>query len=104
MSHHYDERGAYPSNSISGDGRHSDALDALEGVIKDGFSMSSVTRIARASGSSFWVGAAIGAGLVVLATRPDMRASVAGLFGKTRASGSTPGPDAAARSDEPSRA
>ncbi len=40
MSHHYDERGAYPSNSISGDGRHSDALDALEGVIKDGFSMS----------------------------------------------------------------
>lgn len=30
--------------------------------MRDGFSLSNVTRIARASGSNFWVGAVIGAG------------------------------------------
>ncbi|MGV6872062.1 hypothetical protein ACUSIJ_05135 [Pseudochelatococcus sp. B33] len=63
-----------------GPGRRIDALDVLEGVLKDGFSVSNLTRIARASGSNFWLGAALGAGLVVLASRPDVRAAVAGAF------------------------
>lgn len=59
-----------------------DALDVLEGVLRDGFSLSNFTRIARASGSNFWVGAAIGAGLVVLMHRPDVRSAVSNVFGK----------------------
>ncbi|WP_395665092.1 hypothetical protein [Methylocella sp.] len=59
-----------------------DALDVLEGVLKDGFSVTNLTRIARASGSNFWVGAAIGAGLVVLANRPDVRAAVSNFFSR----------------------
>ena len=57
-----------------------DALDVLEGVLKDGFNVTNLTRIARASGSNFWVGAAVGAGLVVLANRPDVRAAVSNFF------------------------
>lgn len=60
--------------------RRIDALDVLEGVLKDGFSLSNFTRIARASGSRFWLGAAVGAGLVVVATRPDVRAAVSGVL------------------------
>lgn len=69
--------------------RRIDALDVLEGVLKDGFSLSNFTRIARASGSKFWLGAAIGAGLVVVATRPDVRAAVSGVLhaGTAAASG-----------------
>ncbi len=61
-----------------------DALDVLEGVLKDGFSLSSFTRIARASGSNLWIGAAIGAGLVVMLNRPDVRAAVSGIFSAAR--------------------
>lgn len=57
-----------------------DALDVLEGVLKDGFSLSNFTRIARASGSNFWIGAAIGAGLVVLMNRPDVREAFSHAF------------------------
>lgn len=57
-----------------------DMLDVVEGVLKDGLSLSNFTRIARASGSNFWVGAAIGASAVVLARRPEVRAAVAGVF------------------------
>lgn len=65
-----------------GSGPRIDALDVLEGVLRDGFSMSNLTRIARASGSNFWIGAAIGAGLVVLMNRPDVRSAVSGVFSK----------------------
>lgn len=61
--------------------RRIDALDVLEGMLQDGFSLSQFTRIARASGSNFWVGAAIGAGLVVLVNRPEVREAVAKVFG-----------------------
>lgn len=61
-----------------------DALDVLEGVLKDGFSLSNLTRIARASGSNLWIGAAIGAGLVVMMNRPDVRAAVSGIFTAAR--------------------
>ncbi len=61
-----------------------DALDVLEGVLKDGLSISNFTRIARASGSNFWVGAAIGAGVVMFMNRPDVRAAVSNVFGKAR--------------------
>ncbi len=61
-----------------------DALDVLEGVLKDGFSLSNFTRIARASGSNLWIGAAIGAGLVVMMNRPDVRAAVSGIFSAAR--------------------
>lgn len=57
-----------------------DLLDVVEGVMRDGFSLSNFTRIARASGSNFWVGAAIGASAVVLARRPDVRAALGGIF------------------------
>lgn len=60
--------------------RRIDALDVLEGVLTDGFSFSNITRIARASGSNFWVGAALGAGLVVLMNRPDVRAAFGSIF------------------------
>lgn len=60
--------------------RRVDLLDVLEGVMRDGFSLSNVTRIARASGSNFWLGAAIGAGAVVLARRPEVRAAVGDVF------------------------
>lgn len=62
-------------------GRRIDALDVLEGMLLDGFSVSNLTRIARASGSNFWIGAAIGAGLVVLMNRHDLRGTVAKAFG-----------------------
>jgi hypothetical protein len=65
--------------------RRIDALDVLEGVLTDGFSVSNLTRIARASGSNFWVGAAIGAGLVMLAHRSEMRLAVAAAFSKAKA-------------------
>lgn len=61
-----------------------DALDVLEGVLKDGFSLTNLTRIARASGSNLWIGAAIGAGLVVMMNRPDVRAAVSGIFTAAR--------------------
>ena len=64
-----------------GAGRRIDALDVLEGMLQDGFSLSNLTRIARASGSNFWIGAAIGAGLVVLANRHDVRDAVSKVFG-----------------------
>lgn len=64
--------------------RRIDAMDVLEGILTDGFSISSLTRIARASGSNFWVGAAIGAGLVMLMHRPDVRATLNGVIGKGR--------------------
>ncbi|MFT3688657.1 hypothetical protein [Paenirhodobacter sp.] len=60
--------------------RRVDVLDVLEGVMQDGFSFSNLSRIARASGSKFWLGAAIGAGAVVLARKPEVRAAVAGIF------------------------
>lgn len=69
-------------------GRRIDALDVLEGVLQDGFSLSNLTRIARASGSNFWIGAAIGAGLVVLMNRADLRGGAA----KTPAPGEAPPP------------
>jgi len=53
--------------------RRVDLLDVVEGVLRDGFSFTNFSRIARASGSNFWIGAAIGAGLVVLANRPDIK-------------------------------
>lgn len=61
-----------------------DVLDVMEGVLKDGFSVSNLARIARASGSGFWVGAAIGAGAVLLAKKPELRAAVGGLFTKDK--------------------
>lgn len=63
-----------------------DALDVLEGVLKDGFSLSNLTRIARASGSNFWIGTAIGAGVVVLLNRPDVRSVFSSVFSKATAS------------------
>lgn len=59
-----------------------DALDLIEGVLKHGFSLSSVGRIAQARGPNFWIGAAIGAAAVVLISKPEARAAVAGLFRK----------------------
>ncbi len=63
-----------------GGARRIDALDVLEGVLRDGFSLSNFTRIARASGSNFWIGAAIGAGAVVLMNRPDVRSAFTHVF------------------------
>lgn len=63
-----------------GGARRIDALDVLEGVLRDGFSLSNFTRIARASGSNFWIGAAIGAGAVVLINRHDVRSAVSNVF------------------------
>ncbi len=60
--------------------RRVDALDLLEGVLRDGFSLSNLTRIARASGSNFWIGAAIGAGAVVVMNRPDVRNAFTNIF------------------------
>lgn len=60
--------------------RRIDVLDVLEGVMQDGLSFSNLSRIARASGSKFWLGAALGAGAVVLARKPEVRAAVSGLF------------------------
>ncbi|MFS8037172.1 hypothetical protein ACI7BZ_09450 [Xanthobacter sp. AM11] len=74
--------GGPPGGAGPGYQRRIDALDVLEGVLTDGFSLSNFTRIARASGSNFWVGAAIGAGLVVLANRPDVRSAVSNIFSK----------------------
>lgn len=61
-----------------------DALDVLEGVLTDGLSLTNFTRIARASGSNFWLGAAIGAGLVVFLHRPDVKSAVSNVFGKAK--------------------
>jgi hypothetical protein len=66
----------------AGQGRRVDALDVIEGVLTNGFSLSSFTRVARAKGSSFWIGAAIGAGLIVLMNRPEVRTAAAGIFSK----------------------
>jgi hypothetical protein len=83
-------RGAGPGAPIGpaaagpGTERRIDALDVLEGVLTEGFSFSSLTRIARASGSSFWIGAALGAGLVVLMNRPDVRTAVAGALARSQ--------------------
>ncbi len=60
--------------------RRVDALDVLEGVLRDGFSLSNFARIARASGSNFWIGAAIGAGAVVVMNRPDVRNAFTNIF------------------------
>lgn len=70
----------YGPQQEPGASRRVDLLDVLEGVMRDGLSLSNVTRIARASGSNFWVGAAIGAGAVVLARRPEVRAAVGDIF------------------------
>ncbi|MGH2340746.1 hypothetical protein ACRC7T_04615 [Segnochrobactraceae bacterium EtOH-i3] len=72
--------GPGPGAAPGGPAGRIDALDVLEGVLKDGFSLSNFTRIARASGSNLWIGAAIGAGLVVMMNRPDVRAAVSGIF------------------------
>lgn len=79
--------------------RRIDLLDVVEGVLTDGLSISNFSRIARASGSKFWLGAAIGAGLVALAHRPDVRAAVGGAVEKVKAR-SRPD-DAQARAREP---
>ncbi|WGR59521.1 hypothetical protein E3U26_01690 [Paracoccus ferrooxidans] len=62
--------------------RRVDLLDVLEGVMQDGLSLSNLGRIARASGSKFWLGAAIGAGVVVLARKPELREVVSHVFHK----------------------
>jgi hypothetical protein len=59
-----------------------DALDLIEGVLRSGFNLASVSRIAQARGPNFWIGAAIGAAAVVLINKPDGRAAVAGVFRK----------------------
>lgn len=79
----YGPQGYGPQGPAPGQGNgRIDALDVLEGVLKDGFSIGNFTRIARASGSNFWVGAAIGAGIVMFMNRPDVRAAVSNVFGK----------------------
>jgi hypothetical protein len=65
--------------------RRIDALDVLEGVLTNGLNLSSLTRIARASGSNFWIGAAIGAGLVVMAHRSEVGSVIANAFTKAKA-------------------
>lgn len=90
--------GAAPGN---GGQRRIDALDVLEGVLTDGFSLSNFTRIARASGSNFWIGAAIGAGLVVLVNRPDVRSAVSNIFSKAHAPDTHAGPEAAPAAKTP---
>ncbi|ACK51823.1 hypothetical protein Msil_2907 [Methylocella silvestris BL2] len=98
MSHANWGQGPYPGDAYANDGaaevpgaeRRIDLLDVVEGVLTDGFSLSNFTRIARASGSNFWIGAAIGAGLVVLAHRPDVRAAAADAFNKSRAKPKAP--------------
>ncbi len=62
--------------------RRVDLLDVLEGVMTDGLSFANLSRIARASGSKFWLGAAIGAGAVVLARKPELRGVVSQVFHK----------------------
>ena len=62
--------------------RRIDLLDVIEGVMTDGLSFSNLGRIARASGSKFWLGAAIGAGAVVLARKPELRGAVSHIFHK----------------------
>jgi len=78
----YGPQGPQPGGPQPGAGGRIDALDVLEGVLKDGFSLSNLTRIARASGSNFWIGTAIGAGVVVLLNRPDVRAAFSSIFSK----------------------
>lgn len=79
----YGPQGPQPGGpQQSAGGPRIDALDVLEGVLKDGFSLSNLTRIARASGSNFWIGTAIGAGVVVLLNRPDVRAVFSSVFSK----------------------
>jgi len=60
--------------------RRIDAFDVIEGMLKDGFSLSSFSRIARARGSNFWIGAALGATAVVLFSKPEARAAAASFF------------------------
>lgn len=79
----------------AGPARPIDALDVLEGVLTNGFSLSNLTRIARASGSKFWLGAAIGAGLVIFAHRSETRSAVVAAFSKAKAEASRAKPDAA---------
>ncbi|WP_454915874.1 hypothetical protein [Xanthobacter sediminis] len=82
----YGPQGPQPGGpQQSAGGPRIDALDVLEGVLKDGFSLSNLTRIARASGSNFWIGTAIGAGVVVLLNRPDVRAVFSSVFSKAGA-------------------
>lgn len=69
----------YASGAGQATGRRFDAMDLLEGVLNDGLSLTSLTRIARASGSRFWLGAAIGVGVVMLMHRPDVRATLASV-------------------------
>lgn len=73
-------QGAGPQAGPQAGPRRVDALDVLEGVLRDGFSLSNLTRIARASGSNFWIGAAIGAGAVVVMNRPDVRNALTNIF------------------------
>lgn len=87
----YGPQGPQPGGAQQG-GPRIDALDVLEGVLKDGFSLSNLTRIARASGSNFWIGTAIGAGVVVLLNRPDVRAAFSSVFSKAGASDTPPKP------------
>lgn len=76
----YGQGPGYGPQPGAGGARRVDLLDVLEGVMRDGLSLSNVTRIARASGSNFWVGAVIGAGAVVLARRPEVRAAIGDVF------------------------
>jgi hypothetical protein len=68
-----------------------DALDVIEGVLKDGFSLSNFSRIARARGPNFWIGAAIGATAVVLLSKPETRAAIGAFFRAGTPSGSPQG-------------
>lgn len=79
----YRDYGDDPAN------RRIDAFDVIEGMLKDGFSLSSFSRIAWARGSNFWVGAAIGATAVVLLSKPQARAAVASFFNKKASSAPT---------------
>lgn len=88
--------GPQAAGAQPGAGGRIDALDVLEGVLKDGFSLTNLTRIARASGSNFWVGAAIGAGLVVLVNRPDVRDTISSFFSKATAPEPAAAPEAPA--------
>lgn len=75
----------YQSSNAADQRSDAGLLNALEGVLRDGFSLSSLGRLAQASGSSFWLGAAIGAGLVVAAKQPEVRQSVAELLHAAKA-------------------
>lgn len=80
------------NNADQGQGpKRLDVMDVVEGFLRDGVSLSSFTRVARASGSNFWLGAAIGVSVVVLAQRPELRAALSGILHGHTAKPGTPG-------------